>query len=170
MKFEVQLNGPAGKGVRTVELERHGQGWRIAVDGQPVDADFVEIDSHAVSILLDGRSYAVQITQPSDGVLKLQTALQEYVAEVADPRAWRGRGGSMREAQGRQQILAPMPGKVIRVLVRAGDKVEAGQGLLVVEAMKMQNEIRSPKTGTVERLLAKEGEAVNAGEVLCVVA
>jgi len=170
MKFEVQLNGPSGKALRTVELECSGERWRILLDGQPVAADIVEIDPHSVSILLEGRSYAVQITQPSEGVLKLQTALQEYVAEVADPRAWRGRRGNALEAQGRQQILAPMPGKVVRVLVHAGDRVEAGQGLLVVEAMKMQNEIRSPKTGTVERLLAKEGQAVNAGETLCVVA
>ena len=62
-----------------------------------------------------------------------------------------------------------MPGKIARVLVQAGEKVEVGQGLLVVEAMKMQNEIRSPKSGTVERLLVKEGQPVNAGEVLCVV-
>ena len=59
-----------------------------------------------------------------------------------------------------------MPGKVVRLLVKVGDHVEAGQGLLVVEAMKMQNEIRSPKTGTVERLLAQEGQPVNAGEIL----
>ena len=63
-----------------------------------------------------------------------------------------------------------MPGKVVRLLAKAGDAVEAGQGLLVVEAMKMQNEIRSPKRGTVERVLVTEGQAVNAGEVLCVVA
>jgi biotin carboxyl carrier protein len=63
-----------------------------------------------------------------------------------------------------------MPGKVVRLLVREGDHVEAGQGLLVVEAMKMQNEIRSPKSGAIERVLAKEGQPVNAGDVLCVVA
>jgi biotin carboxyl carrier protein len=59
-----------------------------------------------------------------------------------------------------------MPGKVIRLLVKVGDEVEAGQGLVVVEAMKMQNEIRSPKKGKVERLQAKEGQPVNAGDVL----
>ena len=63
-----------------------------------------------------------------------------------------------------------MPGKIVRVLVKAGDTVEMKQGLLVVEAMKMQNEIRSPKSGRVERLLVKEGQAVNAGEILAVVA
>jgi len=58
---------------------------------------------------------------------------------------------------------------VIRLLVKVGDEVQAGQGLVVVEAMKMQNEIRSPKTGKVERIQVKEAQAVNAGEVLCVV-
>jgi len=170
MKFEVQLRGPTGKDRRTVQLERSGRRWRFSINGELLEADIVEIDAHTVSILLDGRSYAVQITQPSEGILKLQTALQEYVAEVVDGRVWRGRRGNTLEVQGRQQIVAPMPGKVIRVLVNKGDKVEAGQGLFVVEAMKMQNEIRSPKAGTVEQLLAKEGEAVNADEILCVVA
>ena len=59
-----------------------------------------------------------------------------------------------------------MPGKVVRVLVQTGDRVEAGQGLMVVEAMKMQNEIKSPKSGVVERILVAEGQAVNSGEVL----
>ncbi|MGH9706384.1 MAG: biotin/lipoyl-containing protein, partial [Candidatus Acidiferrales bacterium] len=74
------------------------------------------------------------------------------------------------EAEGRQNVLASMPGKVVRVLANAGDAVEAGQGLLVVEAMKMQNEIRSPKSGTIERLLVAEGQTVNAGELLAIVA
>src|ERR1700726_648848 len=96
----------------------------------------------------------------------MQTAHQESAAEGVDPRAWRARRHGALEAEGRQQILAPMPGKIIRVLVQTGEKVQAGQGLLVVEAMKMQNEIRSPKSGSVGRLLVKEGQPVNAGEVL----
>ena len=63
-----------------------------------------------------------------------------------------------------------MPGKVVRLLVKAGDAIEAGKGVLVVEAMKMQNEIRSPKSGTVESLKVKEGQAVNAGEILAIIA
>ena len=166
MKFEVQLTGPSGKKLRTVELERGADRWIISLDGQPVNADAVEIAPNTLSLLLDGQSYEVHITPSPDGVLKLQTGLQEFTAEVADPRAWRGRRHGALEAEGRQQVVAPMPGKVVRVLVEAGDKVEAGQGLLVVEAMKMQNEIRSPKSGTVERLHVKEGQPVNAGDVL----
>lgn len=169
MKLEVQLSGAGGKSLRVVELERNGERWKVSIDGQPADADVVEITPHSLSILLDGRSYAVHVTQAPDGSLRLQTALQEFVAEVVDSRAWRGRRHGGLEVQGQQQVTAPMPGKVVRVLVNEGDKVEASQGLLVVEAMKMQNEIRSPKTGTVERLLAREGQAVTAGEVLCVI-
>ncbi len=165
-KFEVHLTGPSGKKLRIVELERDANQWKITLDGQPLDASVVEIDPHTLSVLLEGHSYEVHTMQSPGGLLKLQTDLQEFTAEISDPRAWRrGRHGAL-ELEGRQQIVAPMPGKVVRVLVQAGEKVEAGQGLFVVEAMKMQNEIRSPKTGTLERLQVKEGQPVNAGEIL----
>jgi len=166
MKFEVQLSGKAGVAKRVVELESKGSNWRVSLDGQPVNADVVEVATHTLSILLGGRSYEIQLFAAPDGTLRIHDGEHSFTAEVADPRAWRGRRHGRTEAQGRQQITAPMPGKIIRVLVKAGDKVESGQGLIVVEAMKMQNEIRSPKTGTVERVLAIEGQAVNAGEAL----
>jgi biotin carboxyl carrier protein len=162
MKFEVVINGAR----RTVEIERDDNRWRISLDGENIDADAVEIAPNIFSILLNGNSHEVRVTPTAAGALTLQTAHQEFIAEVVDPRAWRGRRHGALEAEGRQQVLAPMPGKIVSVLVQAGEKVEAGQGLFVVEAMKMQNEIRSPKSGTVERLLAKEGQPVNAGEVL----
>jgi biotin carboxyl carrier protein len=169
MKFEVQLTDASGKKLRSVELEGEADRWRILLDGQPVDADVVEIASHTLSLLLDGQSYEVHIAPSPDGMLKLQTGLEEFTAEVTDPRAWRGRRHGALEAEGRQQIVAPMPGKVVRVLVEAGDKVEAGQGLVVVEAMKMQNEIRATKSGQAERLLVREGQTVSAGEPLLVI-
>jgi biotin carboxyl carrier protein len=162
MKFEVVINGAR----RTVEIELNDNRWRISLDGETIEADAVEVAPNIFSILLNRNSHEVRITPMPAGALTLQTGHQEFTAEVTDPRAWRGRRHGALEAEGRQQILAPMPGKIIRVLVQVGEKVEAGQGLLVVEAMKMQNEIRSPKSGTVERLLAKEGQPVNAGEVL----
>jgi biotin carboxyl carrier protein len=165
MKLEVHISGRT----RTVELEREAGGWRATIDGQSSAAGVVEIAPNTLSVLLAGQSHEVCVTPSAGGKLKLQTAAQEFSAEVVDPRTWSGRRHGGVEAEGRQQIMAPMPGKVVRVLVKAGDAVEAGQGLLVVEAMKMQNEIRSPKRGTVERVLASEGQAVNAGEVLCIV-
>ena len=166
MKYEVRI---AGK-THIVELERRTGGWQARIEGESgIVADVAEISPNVFSALLSGRSHEVYVTPSSGGQLQLQTGGFEFTAEVADPRSWRGRRHCGAEAEGRQHITAPMPGKVVRLLVTAGDTVEAGQGLLVVEAMKMQNEIRSPKSGTVERVLVAERQAVNAGEVLCVV-
>ena len=165
MKLEINISGKT----RLVELTREENRWRISLDGIPLDADAVEVAPNTYSILLSGESHEIRVAPLPDGQIKLHTGLAEYIASVADPRAWRGRRHGALEAEGRQQIAAPMPGKVIRLLVREGDSVEAGQGLIVVEAMKMQNEIRSPKSGRVARLLAAEGQAVNAGEILAFV-
>jgi biotin carboxyl carrier protein len=171
MRYEVQLaRSGSGEKNRVIELEREASGWRVTLDGRPVAVDAAEIAPNTLSILLDGRSFEFSVAPSPDGKLTLHTGALEFTAEVIDPRAWSGRRHGNVEAEGRQQILAPMPGKVVRLLTKAGNRVEAGQGLLVVEAMKMQNEIRSPKSGVVERVVVKEGQPVNAGEVLCVVA
>jgi biotin carboxyl carrier protein len=162
MKLEVHISGKT----RSIELQRNSDRWQISLDGVAVDADAIETAPNVYSILLNSESHEIRIAPAHDGTLTLQSRHHEFTAEVVDPRGWRRRRHGAVEAEGRQQIVAPMPGKVVRLLVKAGDKVEARQGLLVVEAMKMQNEVRSPKTGTVERLLAKEGQTVNAGEVL----
>ena len=169
MKFEVHLDSGAGKTKHVVDLERDGASYKVSLDGQLVDADVILAAPNAVSVILNGTAFEIHIAPSLDGTYKLQTGPHEFHADVRDPRVWRGRKQGALEAEGRQQILAPMPGKVIRLLVKVGDEVDAGQGLVVVEAMKMQNEIRSPKKGKVERLQAKEGQAVNAGDVLCVV-
>ena len=162
MKYEIRISGKS----RTVELNRDGARWQIQLDGATTDADAIEIAPGIFSILLNGESHEIRVAPNPDGSLTIQDGPHEFKAEVSDPRAWRGRKHGAVEAEGRQRIVAPMPGKVIRLLVKAGDKVEAGQGLLVVEAMKMQNEVKSPKTGTVEKLLAKESQPVNAGDIL----
>jgi biotin carboxyl carrier protein len=166
MKFEIQLTGAGGKRKHVVEFERKNGLPAISLDGHPVDADALQIGPNVVSVMLAGQSFEFHISRSVDGALKLRCGQHEFSADIMDPRAWRGRKHGAVEVEGRQEILAPMPGKVVRVLVAVGDVVETGQGLLVVEAMKMQNEIRSPKSGKVERLLVKEGQAVNVGEVL----
>jgi biotin carboxyl carrier protein len=170
MKFEVQLRSAAVEARKwVVELERQGASYRVKLDGEPVNADVAQIAPNTISVLLDGQAFEVHVTPSHDGTIKLQSGPHEFTAELQDPRAWLGRKHGSAEVEGQQQIVAPMPGKVIRLLVKIGDQVEAGQGLVVVEAMKMQNEIRSPKTGKVERLPVKDGQNVNAGDVLCVV-
>jgi biotin carboxyl carrier protein len=166
MKFEIQLSGAGGKRKHIVDFERKGEVCIVLLDGRPVDTDAVQVAPNTISVMLGGQSFEIHVSRSADGTMKLQCGPHEFSAEIIDPRAWRGRKHGAVEVEGRQEILAPMPGKVVRVLVAVGDAVETGQGLLVVEAMKMQNEIRSPKSGKVERLLVQEGQNVNSGEVL----
>ena len=154
---------------KTVEVTRDGGHLRVQADGRSFEADVIAVATATYSVLVGGKSYEVRIERAGNG-LHVRAGGWEFVAEIADPRTWRGRRGGALEAEGRREVLAPMPGKVVRLLVKQGERVEAGQGLLVVEAMKMQNEIRSPKSGSVQRLLVSEGQAVNAGEALAVVA
>jgi biotin carboxyl carrier protein len=165
MKLEVQVGG--GKDKRTVELEHDESGWKGSIEGSNIKADIVEVSSNVFSVICEGQSCEVRVTPCVDGTLSLHVGSREMQAEVIDPRAWSGRRHGHVEAEGRQQIVAPMPGKVVRVLVTIGDHVETGQGLFVVEAMKMQNEIRSTKRGKIERVLAQAGQTVTAGEILC---
>jgi biotin carboxyl carrier protein len=166
MKYEITING-ARRSAEFTPPKNKGLRVAFTVDGRPMEADAVRLSRGAYSILLGGRSLEITVEETSGGLL-LRVNGREFMAESVDPRSWRRGHGAGIELEGRQQLVAPMPGKIVRVLVAAGEKVSAGQGLLVIEAMKMQNEIRSPKSGTVEKL-AKEGQTVNAGEVLAVV-
>jgi biotin carboxyl carrier protein len=164
LKLDIEIDGKP----RAVETARAGDRLRFAIDGKTVEADAVQISSGVFSILIDGESFEVRVEETAGG-LRAMVRGREYAAVVSDPRQWRRHCGAALEAEGRQQVLAPMPGKIVGVLAKAGDAVTAGQGLLVIEAMKMRNEVRSPKSGIVERLLVNEGQAVNAGELLAVV-
>ena len=151
-----------------MELLREPRQLHIRIDGRLIEGDAVEVEPGIFSVLIDGHAFEVRIEKQANGS-RVYVSRSEYLLGVHDPRQWNRNRGAALEADGRQQLLAPMPGKVIRVLAKAGDAVEAGQGLLVVEAMKMQNEIRSPKTGVIERIVVSEGQTVNAGEVLGVI-
>jgi biotin carboxyl carrier protein len=166
MKYEIVINGAR----RTAEFSPSRDAVSRAtfvIDGRVVEADVARLSLWEYSILIGGRSLDVTVEEPGAGLL-IRANGREFRVETFDPRSWRrGRGAGV-ELEGRQRLVAPMPGKIVRVLAAAGQQVSAGQGLLVIEAMKMQNEIRSPKSGTVEKLAA-EGQTVNAGEVLAIV-
>lgn len=163
MKIALKTGGKS----RTVELIARDGRSDIALDGKTRNVDCVSISPGLYSILLDGRSFEAHVREVA-GELLVKIQGREFAFHVEDPRQWRKRGAAL-EAEGKQQVIASMPGKIVRVLVTAGQAVNSGQGIVVVEAMKMQNELRSPKTGKVERLLVAEGQAVNAGEILAVI-
>jgi len=119
------------------------------------------------SILIDGRSYEARVEETPTALVVVIDGRRVEI-EARDPRRL-ARKGAAGAADGVQAIAAPMPGKIVRVLAAVGDEVSAGQGLLVVEAMKMQNEMKSPRAGKVLSLSAKAGATVTAGEVLATI-
>jgi biotin carboxyl carrier protein len=167
MKCEIELDGK----LRSVEVIHSGERTRWTVDGSELDADAdaVEVSPGIYSILIGGKSLEARVEAKGDSQLRVTVAGREYDATIRNPRKWKRDRSAGAVAEGRQQVTTPMPGKIVLVLAKSGDVVELGQGIVVVEAMKMQNEIRSPKSGTVERLLVVSGQTVNAGEVVAIV-
>jgi biotin carboxyl carrier protein len=164
VKLQIEIDGKK----RRVEMTQAGERPIWMIDRQSLEADATELSSGIYSILINGKSFEVRMER-SGAELRAITRSREFRIVIQDEREWRRKRGSAVEAEGRQQVLAPMPGKIVRVQVKSGDVVQAGQGLLVVEAMKMQNEIRAPKSGTIDRVAVVEGQTVNAGEVVAVV-
>jgi biotin carboxyl carrier protein len=144
--------------------------WQIAVDARTIEIDSEQlaavrqIEPGVYSVLLDGASYEVRVIETPNG-LSAEARSRRFAVDVRDPRDTR-KGGTSALGSGRQNIAAPMPGKVVRVLVNVGDTVDVGQGLIVVEAMKMQNEMKASRDGTVIRVSVQGGETVGAGDIL----
>ena len=137
------------------------------LDGRTIEADAVMVRPDVLSLRIGDRSYEVKIER-AEGAMQISLGGHRFAAEVRDPRSLRGRTRAADE-HGPKNLTASMPGKVVRVLVAEGNEIEAGAGMVVVEAMKMQNEIKSPKKGTIQKILVSEGTAVNAGDVLAIV-
>jgi biotin carboxyl carrier protein len=163
MTYDINING---KNYR-LELNRADGRWECRLDGRAVEVDAVLARPDVLSVLIGGKAYEIKRERTSTDV-HLWVGSLRYAVQVRDPRSLRSRT-SADDGKGPRKLVAPMPGKIVRVLVREEGEVEAGQGILVVEAMKMQNELKSPKKGVVREMIAVEGAAVNAGDVLAVV-
>ncbi len=170
MTFEVEIAGR----MRTCVIERVGADaahrFRVTVDGDPVEVDCTRTDLGLSCLFLaDGRSVDVAITDRPNGEWLAQLPHVDIVAEVDRRRNVRHGAADGADRPGEQRVLAPMPGRIVRVLVKPGDEVAVRQGLIVVEAMKMENELGSPKAGRVKEVSVTEGTSVEAGRLLVIV-
>ena len=156
MKLDVAVDGRAGK----LEIESSVFKYKGIAKAYSMEASGPGV----FSILIEGRSYQATLLAP--GTIQVNGRI--FAVEIFDPRELRARS-SAASSHGRQNVVAPMPGKIVRLLAAVGDTVEPGQGLIVVEAMKMQNEMKSPKAGTVVEIRTKDGATVAAGEILIVI-
>jgi biotin carboxyl carrier protein len=164
MVYDVIVGGKPHR----LELEKVDAGWECRLDGKEVHVDAVLPRRDVLSLLVDGHAYEIKREQTATD-LHLWVGSTRFAVELRDPRSLRSRQGAALDEKGPRKIVAPMPGRVVRLLVAEQGEVEAGQGIVVVEAMKMQNEIKSPKKGTVKKMVAAAGAAVNAGDVLAIV-
>jgi biotin carboxyl carrier protein len=164
MVYDVIVSGKPHR----LELEKVNGVWQCHLDGKEVQFDAVLTGRDVLSLLVDGRSYEVKREQTATD-LHLWVGGTRFPVELRDPRSLRSRQAAAADEKGPRKILAPMPGRVVRLLAAEQSEVEAGQGVVVVEAMKMQNEIKSPKKGIVKKVVAAAGAAVNAGDVLAIV-
>ncbi len=156
-----------------IRLPSGAQAARLSllVDQEDVEADWAEVAGGVYSILISGRSYEVRVRDQPNQVefrgncYRVTVGTREYLVEVHDSRSWARTRRSV-TAEGPQEIRAPMPGRIVRVLVRENQQVKQGAGLLVMEAMKMQNELRAPRPGRIEKVYAAEGVGVESGTPL----
>ena len=158
--------------MRQVTVARAGDGLAVNLDGRTWQVDAARIDAHTLSLVVDNvwrKSYDIVATSDAaTGQLTVHVG-ETPVAVAMNGRRHKGRKDGGASVSGPQRVIAPMPGKVVRVLVQAGDAVRARQPLVVVEAMKMENELRAGRDGTVADIHAQEGASVEAGALLIVI-
>src|SRR5437870_3935504 len=154
----------------TIDIEEIGKSvYRVAVDGNEFLVDGKKTGRTNYSLIVDNRSFEIEVDHAEDEYRVLVDGRNYHVNLVDERRVRIGGGQSEIQLQGRQKVSVPMPGKVIAVLVSEGDSIEKGQGLVIVEAMKMENEVRSPIAGEVKEIKVKTGDAVEGGAVLAIV-
>ena len=173
MHYDVSVDGQTYR----IELEKQDPSanagervvarWSCSLNGRVMAVDAALLAPGVLSLLIGTHSFSVRIWLAGDA-LELLVGGKQYSVTVLDPRSLRQQRAAARQDSGPLSLKASMPGKVVRLLKQEGDQVKAGDGIVVVEAMKMQNEIRSPKDGTLKKLLAQKDANVNAGEVLAV--
>jgi biotin carboxyl carrier protein len=182
LRYEVEIQGR----VRQIVLQSMGGGFAVAVDGRARHVQAARSDAQTMSLIVGEVLPKGDTTQPSASTSSVARSYEAVVAPERDPASLtifvdatavpvmingrrRRRNASTAAARGPQRLLAAMPGKVVRLLVKPGDRVEGGQPLVVVEAMKMENELRAGRSGTITEIHVKEGASVEAGSQLVVI-
>ena len=169
MKLKAQLSGTECD----VALSINGDFAAVDVDGRHYEIELRE-KAPGEYVLLNGvKVYKCRVQQRHDSLslesFEVVMNGESYEVSIVDPKRLRSGESLAAHHAGAAEIVSPMPGKIVRVLVQAGASVDGGAGVIVVEAMKMQNEMKAPKAGVVVSINAKEGDTVNAGDVLAVI-
>ncbi len=167
MNYDIELNGRKRR-LSMQPIAGSEEAYSFQLDGQPCSADVHWLQPNVLSLLIDGKSFRV-LFDPRPGGDAVVMGGRRIPYTIYDPRSLRSRANVEANDTGARSIIASMPGRIVRILVQQGNRVEAQQGLIVVEAMKMQNELKAPKSGVVTRVAVEVGATVQAGDVLLVI-
>jgi biotin carboxyl carrier protein len=184
MHYEVEIGGKR----RQVVVTRTGGAFAVSVDGRTRHVDAARVDAQMMSLVVDsllpaehsaagqppalsgGRSYEVSVVQGlGAGELQVYVGSVPVAVTLNGRRRWGQKHEGHGAGSGPQRVVAPMPGKIVRVLVKAGDRVSLRQPVVVVEAMKMENELRASREGTIAEIHVRQGMSVDAGALLLVI-
>ena len=167
MRLQAEINGETVE----VDISRDGDKLSATVGDREYSLEISEPETGVLLLRQDGQIFEAFISQPStpDSPTSVTIRGLEYQVSITDPKRLHGARGGHSHDRGTVEIKTAMPGKVVRLLALAGDEVKKGDGVIVVEAMKMQNEMKSPKAGRVVEVKTKPDATVAAGEVLVVI-
>ncbi|MEP6848717.1 MAG: biotin/lipoyl-containing protein [Acidobacteriota bacterium] len=167
MKLSAEIAGQK----LAIEIKRDGDRVFANVDSRKYELEISEPGPNVYLLKQEGRIYEAWVEPPVTPAEPFQARIgdRDFEVLIIDPKRLRSAGVDQEHGDGLAEIKTAMPGKVVRIIVEAGAEVKKGDGIIVVEAMKMQNEMRSPKDGSVKEIRVAEGSTVNAGEILVVI-
>ena len=167
MKLQAELNHEKHE----IEIKRDGEKVFAEIDGRRYELEASEPEPNVYLLKTEGKIYEIFVSprQNLSEPFKVRVKSGEFEINLSDPKRLRGAGTGAEHGEGLAEIKTAMPGKVVRILAEPGAEIKAGDGVIVVEAMKMQNEIKSPKDGIVKEIRFAEGATVNAGDILAVI-
>lgn len=167
MKLQAELNNE----VSEIEIKREGEKIYARIDDREYELEASEPEPNVYLFKHENAVYQIYVAPQIDPAEPVAVKLggSDFDVKIIDPKRLRSVAGTGGSAEGTAEIKTAMPGKLVRVLVEQGAEIKAGEGVLVVEAMKMQNEMKSPKDGVVKEIRFAEGATVNAGDILAVI-
>ncbi|HEX8289000.1 MAG TPA: biotin/lipoyl-containing protein [Pyrinomonadaceae bacterium] len=161
MKLQAELNSEKHE----IEIKRDGEKVFARIDDRNYELETAEVEPNVYLLKNNNKIYQIYVSP--NGIVNIGNNQLEI--NLTDAKRLRGSAATGANADGKAEIKTAMPGKLVRVLVKEGAEVKQGEGILIVEAMKMQNEMKSPKDGVVKEIRFAEGATVNAGDVLAII-
>ena len=166
MSTEININD---RNALVEVLSREGDKVRISIDGKKYDADVVMVEEGVYSIIIDNKSHNIELIRTDNKNYKVNTYSKSYDVEIVDAESKYLKSRRRDDGDEEAVMSSPMPGKIVKILVKVGDKVKAGDTVIIVSAMKMESEYKVKKDRIIKDIKVKEGDTIQADQPLVVI-